>query len=36
MSLETRIIALAQAIGTDVKTLTIKQGLYVGADAEAC
>lgn len=26
MSLETRIIALAQAIGTDVKTLTIKQG----------
>lgn len=26
MSLETRIIALAQAIGTDIKTLTIKQG----------
>jgi len=26
MSLETRIIALAQAIGADVKTLTIKQG----------
>ena len=26
MSLETRIIALAQAIGTDVKTLTVKQG----------
>lgn len=26
MSLETRIVALAQAIGADVKTLTIKQG----------
>lgn len=26
MSLETRIIALAQAIGTDIKTLTTKQG----------
>lgn len=26
MSLETRIVALAQAIGTDVKTLTLAQG----------
>lgn len=26
MSLETRIVALAQAIGTDVKTLTVAQG----------
>lgn len=26
MSLETRIVALAQAVGADVKTLTIKQG----------
>jgi hypothetical protein len=35
MSLETRIIALSQAIGTDIKTLTTNQGTLSGLSTTA-